>query len=140
MIIIKIHRGFRANKQKLICSVLNYAVWEIIVRKAFNHNTLLTFSALQKVKLNAVFLLCCLWCQYYACWTNKHNHGKITFFLLNGWNYTVVKIIWTYIKKVDTKRKYPHIHKQQRDPIQRRLQKNTRKPISIQRQNPNRSL
>lgn len=77
MPIHKIQRELRANKPKLICSVLRCAVWEIIVIKAFNCNTLLTFSALRKVKLNAMLLLYCLWCQYYACWTNKHNHLKI---------------------------------------------------------------
>lgn len=77
MPIHKIQRELRANKPKLICSVLRCAVWEIIVIKAFNCNTLLTFSALQKMKLNAMLLLYCLWCQYYACWTNKHNLKNI---------------------------------------------------------------
>lgn len=77
MPIHKIQRELRANKPKLICSALHCAVWEIIVIKAFNCNTLLTFSALPKVKLNAMLFLYCLWCQYYACWTNKHNLGKI---------------------------------------------------------------
>lgn len=77
MPIHKTQRKLRANKPKLICSVLHCAVWEIIVIKAFNCNTLLTFSALPKVKLNAMLLLYCLWCQYYACWTNKHNPSKM---------------------------------------------------------------
>ena len=79
MPIHKIQRELRANKPKLICSALHCAVWEIIVWKAFNCNTLLTFSALQKVKLNAMLFLYCLWCQYYACWTNKHNLIKTNF-------------------------------------------------------------
>lgn len=77
MPIHKIQRELRANKPKLICSALHCAVWEIIVIKAFNCNTLLTFSALPKVKLNAMLFLYCLWCQYYACWTNKHNLWNI---------------------------------------------------------------
>lgn len=87
MPIHKIQRKLRANKPKLICSVLHCAVWEIIVWKAFNCNTLLTFSALQKVKLNAMLLLYCLWCQYYACWTNKHNLKKIA-----AVYYTILKL------------------------------------------------
>lgn len=60
MPIHKIQRELRANKPKLICSALHCAVCEIIVIKAFNCNTLLTFSALPKVKLNAMLFLYCL--------------------------------------------------------------------------------
>ena len=94
MPIHKIQRELRANKPKLICSALHCAVWEIIVIKAFNCNTLLTFSALPKVKLNAMLFLYCLWCQYYACWTNKHNPRKMKPSTATSWCATPSKWRW----------------------------------------------